>query len=159
MKQQWRATYEDTLEDQEKHREKLDLLIRENRCLSSDEERGDLLSLTADAYLGEHRDRKINFFVKYPSGTWCHVTNFGRFLGELYYFENNQVPIDFFEEQHGNEIIDISEIWKAIRKESFSIYPKAQDKAIRMSKEREQRDFSSDGGFTFGTKEGNETNR
>jgi len=96
VRQQWRATYQDTLKKQEELRKKLDELINESRCINSEEEREEFFILIGDSLLGEDKGLYIEEFVKYPSNTWCYVKDFGEFIRKLAYIENTSVPILFF---------------------------------------------------------------
>jgi len=133
--QQWRATYQDTLIKQEELRKKLDILINESRCIETDKEREGLFNLLGDSLLGEEKRLCIEKFIKYPSNTWCRVEDFGEFVREFLYIDRTSIPITFFRNQYGNEFIDISGVWKAIRRECFALFPRSLDKAIKMSKE------------------------
>ena len=149
-KAQWRATYEDTLIEQEKLREKLDMLIKEDRCIKDNDERDVLFPLISDACLGEDRDMKIDFFVKFPSGAWANIKNFSCFLSDFLYYTEDRVPHSYFERGGSLETVSVSQVWKAVRTVFFMIRPKAQHKAIMMSKERE--DHSIGKGFHVGEK-------
>lgn len=134
-KQQKRATYEDTLSQQEELRRKLDQLIKENRCIKDDQEREYLFHLFGDCFLGEDGAKKIPFFILYPPGKRIQVDDFGQMIRLLCYEEKNMIPVTFFNEQ-GNQILMIRDVWIAIRKIAFSLFPISQNKAVSMSKEQ-----------------------
>lgn len=140
MAEQWRATFEDTLNYQEEHRHKLDTFIKENRCLK-EKERDGFFRLIGNAYLGEDKFKKFTHFLSSGKGV-VSCDDFGLFVRSICYFDKNKIPLSFISKDSTTHEINISEVWKAIRYFSFSIYPAAQDKAISMSKERERKEMS-----------------
>jgi hypothetical protein len=134
-REQKRATYEDTLNRQEELRKKLDQLIQENRCIKDDKEREKMFHLFGDCFLGEDGNKKIPYFIQYPTGIIINVDDFGQTIRLLCYEKQNTIPITFFSYK-GNQTTTIQEVWKAIRNIAFSLFPIAQNKAVTISKEQ-----------------------
>ncbi|HUS98898.1 MAG TPA: hypothetical protein VMY59_01085 [Candidatus Thermoplasmatota archaeon] len=134
-KQQKRATYEDTLNQQEELRKKLDILIQENRCVKDDKEREKLFHLFGDCFLGEDGEKKIHYFMRYPPGIIIEVDDFGEMIRLLCYECETMIPISFFG-YHSNQSVPIRDVWRAIRNIAFGLFPVAQNKAVSISKEQ-----------------------
>ena len=151
IESQWRATFEDTKNKQEQLRNKFDILIRENRPLKP-EEREQMFELLADSTFGIGT-KEFVFWLS--NGKKIFIPNFEEFVRCLYYYEKSIVDGIFFSKvlgKYSDYSIEISNLWECIRNKCFGINAEALAMSVRISKEREQRDFSTDGGFTFGTK-------
>lgn len=151
--QQYRATFEDTLAYQDRLEKKFNEWERENRCVTQ-EEREKLPKLIGRSFLGEG---SVVFILEYPNGNKCRISDYREFLAWMCYYDKNILPPKTLKNQ--DEEIPISVIWRQLKFKAIGIFPTSQNRAIGISKEREQRDFSSEGGFTFGGKETSKAHR
>ena len=148
---QWRATFEDTKNHQEELRKKIYNLIRENRCLKNNTERDNFFELLNNSTFGITKNITLNL----PNHTTIKIPDLQQFIRSLFDYEKNIVTNDFFFEHIGENKqynIEIKHLWKQILINLYHIFPSALETSVRISKEREQRDFSAEGGFRFGKK-------
>jgi len=157
---QWRATLEDTFQNQEKLRENLDELERENRPIKDEEERKKLFDLIAHSTfgLGVQKSDPIPF----PDGKIRFIKNIEKTTRYILYIKDTQIKKEdlffiFNEEIHTN--IEIKFLWNALKFELFAIFPEALNKAASMSKERENKyDVDSKDMGGFGARKKNKSN-
>ena len=149
MKKQLRATYEDVDIAQDKIRKYVDKCINNNIPLGK-EEREDFINLISPATLGLGTEYSCFIEGKQQIYDLDHVEHFAYWLA---YQEQNPVVM------RSGEEIEMQKLWKKLRDLLFIVFPYAIEMSIKISKEREQRDFGSRGGFTFGQKARDEHNR
>lgn len=157
---QWRATFEDTLANQEELREKLDSLEEENRPLASNE-REKFFDLIGHGLLGNDAEKKVQ--IPLPYNTVLNIDDIGFFLRHLAYHKTDYIDNDFIKRytkiQYNGKNIPISHIWRETKFILFGLYPKAIAESIRMSKERDAKLESDEKEMAgFGKKEKNKSN-
>lgn len=157
---QWRATFEDTLANQEDLREKLDSLEEENKPLQSNE-RENYFDLIGHGLLGNDAEKKIQILL--PDDTILEINDLGFFLRNIAYHKTNYIDNDFIKRytniQYKGEKIPISHMWRELKFILFGLYPKAIAESIRMSKERDAKLESDEKEMAgFGKKKKNKSN-
>ena len=138
---QWRATKEDTKNNQERLRVFLEQLEKENRGITS-EERGSFFSMLADSLLGLDFDRIYTLYL--DDMTILKINNIGEFIRELSY-QNTFVENSFLK-KYGRVTegtIEIKKIWYGLKFIIFGIYPGAINVATKISQERENVDYDT----------------
>lgn len=124
-----RLTYKDTLHNQKLLREKLEILIKENRPLE-EEEKNYYLEKLSKSLLG----------IGVNVTTYYNIEHGKIPLGKLHYFAEKMVYINTKTVNityNGQKItIEIKELWKTLLDYVLKIYPHAQGKAIQISSER-----------------------
>ena len=147
--EQWRATFEDTLNYQEELRDILDEKQKNNSPIKPDE-RKNFFKLLGRSLLGLDFEKSAD--ILFPDNSILHIDKVGMFIRNLAYLDDETVDKSFLKryDKHNSISVHISFLWEEIKYILFGIYPEAQRMAVTMSKEREQRDFSSEGGFIFG---------
>ena len=157
---QWRATLEDTFQNQEKLRNKLDELECENRPVSDEKERKQLFDLIAHGTLGLGVQRSDP--IPFPDGQIRFIKNIEKAIRYVLYIKNTKITKEdmffiFNDEAHFD--IEISFLWNALKFELFAIFPEALNKAASMSKERENKyDVDSKDMGGFGARKKNKPN-
>lgn len=147
---QWRATKEDTKNNQEQLRLLLEQLESENRGITN-EERTDFFSRIADGLLGMDFDREYVIYL--DDMTVLRVTNIGEFIRELAYQET--IVTNIFLKKYGKNTedkIEIKKIWGSLKFIIFGIYPGAINLAIKLSKERDNLNYDEKEMASFGVK-------
>jgi len=148
-------TLEAVFQAQESLRKHLDILIREERTLNSDEERDLFYREITYATLGLGVQKIINY--KIPSGfgdTYLGIRSdietVARWLGDqeehmvripLVLFGNKSMTTS--ENAHTTKV-PIQLLWSELKYNLFSVFPYAIDRACKMSKEREERSGDSE---------------
>ena len=89
---QWRATFEDTKQHQEKLRVKLDELDEKNRCVS-EKDRESFFDLIADSLLGLDYEKQC--VLKLSDNTDLITDNLGQLIRHLAYYGKTDVGFDF----------------------------------------------------------------
>lgn len=135
---QWRATFEDTLANQEELRKKYDSLEKENRPLKTDEIEN-YFDLLGHGLLGIDEGKKVQ--ITLPDQTFLNIDDLGFFLRHLAYHKTDYMDKNFFRRytkiQYDGANVPISHIWYELKFIIFGLYPKAIAESIRMSKERD----------------------
>jgi hypothetical protein len=147
---QWRATKEDTKNNQEQLRLLLEQLEKENRGIR-EEERGEFFSKIADGLLGLDFDREYILFL--DDMTVLRIKNIGEFIRELAY--QDTYINDVFLKKYGKnpeEKLEIKKIWAALKFIIFGMYPGAVNLAIKLSKERDNINYDEKEMASFGVK-------
>jgi Fe-S cluster biosynthesis and repair protein YggX len=119
-----RATFEDVSYSQNTLRKFIDNCIVENRPLN-EQERDNFLKLMQNATLGI--GTKYKFYLNGQKGKYCfgHIE---KAAYEIAYTEKNTIIIN-------NEVFEIADLWKSLRKYLFDIFPYAIEMSIKISKE------------------------
>jgi hypothetical protein len=145
---QWRATKEDTKNNQEALRLFLETLEQENRGLKTDE-RGNFFCMIADSLLGIDFDREYTMYL--DDMTTLRTKNVGEFIRELAY-QNTFVDSNFLKKygRTTEDTIEIKKIWHSLKFIIFGIYPGAINVATKISQERENIDYDTSEMASFG---------
>ena len=133
---QWRATYEDTKNHQEKLRKNLNRLISENQCIQGDAERDEMFELLDDSTFGLG-EKKVNLRIQ--DRKTIVVDDFQMFVRCLFDYEKDVVDAGFFFDVTGKYLdydIEIRILWKQIKNNLYGVFPDALSAAVRMSKEQ-----------------------
>lgn len=149
---QWRATKEDTKNNQEAFRLLIEQLETENRGVAIDE-RGHFFSLLADSLLGLDFDREYIIFL--DNMKILKTKNVGEFVRELAYQEAF-VDKNFLNKYGyvSGDNVDIKNIWHGLKFILFGLYPGAINTAIKISKERDNINFDDKELASFGVTKG-----
>lgn len=149
---QWRATKEDTKNNQESFRLLIEELEIDNRGVKS-EERGHFFSLLADSLLGLDFDREYTIYLN--DMKTLKIKNIGEFVRELVY-QDSFVDKNFLKKYSyvTEESIEIKYIWHGLKFVLFGIYPGAINTAIKLSKERDNMNFDDKELASFGVTKG-----
>jgi len=131
-----KRTFEDTLNAQEELRNSLEMLIKENRCLTSDE-RNVFSRQLAFSTLGLGRELDYTIEISEYNGKES--------LGSMEYFARYLMMLDknymMFKRLTDNSNltnnikVPISKLWKQLLFSLFNVFPLALDRASAMSKE------------------------
>lgn len=142
-----KATFEATLNSQEKLRLKLDDLIKEGRCILDEEERSYFMQLLAHSTLGLGARYNVTYAVRDSSdGGFVGLhTNLDHFARWLCYqtSEMVDVPQNLQHYHRTSDIrvgsVPIKNLWEVLLHEYLNVFSEALDRSIGMSKERDER--------------------
>jgi len=143
-----KRTFEDTLTSQEQLRNSLEMLIQENRCLTSDERNVFSRQLAFATFgLGREIDYTIivsNYIGRETLGSVEYSARLIMMLDENYMmFKRITDNTNTMKEIK----VPISKLWKALLYGLFDVFPLALDRASAMSKEVDA--TGSDSGYEF----------
>lgn len=130
---QIRATFKDTKKAQEKLRETIDELEKNNSIVKNREE---FFSLLADALIGMEFEKQCKIYLG-ESGV-LKINNLGKFIRHLVYAEENMITKSFFRDYNivVYDKVPISLLWNKLKFEIFGVYPDALAMSVRISKEQ-----------------------
>ena len=142
--QQFRATLEDTIQNQDLLLSKIDHYYKKNIPVEDTKTRKDLFKIIGRATFGiGTKPIKIRLL---EDKRVIDIPNFEQFIGVLFYHNSSTVNNYFWFELLGIQIIKhdikIKDLWKQVRIHLLGVFPEAKANAVRMSKEREQRQAS-----------------
>jgi len=139
---QWRATFEDTKKNQEDLRETLDYLIKDKRPIKDEQERKQFIELLSNSTIGLGTEPVK---IRLDDKTMVEIKNLEQFISELLYVDAKVVSKNFFWFLTGKSLVDdvpIEQLWLNVRRHLFAVFPLAKASTIKISKEREKKEFS-----------------
>lgn len=144
-----KRTFEWTLINQEELRDTLEILIKENRCLTS-EERSPFFLQFSRATLGLGRDSEFRAKIEEKTGRekLGSIEYMGRYLAIQ---EKNTVEfsrLNSITKQKYIVEVPIGNLWKCLLLGLFNVFPLSLDRASAMSKEHESGSGADTHGFT-----------
>ena len=137
-----RPSFEAVYNCQERLRKKLDELIEENRPVSNENERQELMNLTAHALLGlgNKVDHRVEWYTVVPdipaAGGVDFLHDLEYHLRLTLYYDKDIIPKGNYKNLFCD--IPISVIWRIMRNWCFKIFPISLDRAMSISKEAEE---------------------
>lgn len=135
-----KPTFEAVLNAQEQLRVKLNELINENRCLRDKEERSEFTRLLAHSTLGLGVNEKIELESRYGLYIRNDLEITARWVADQ---TSDKIYVPIFlsaydvRDQNHEPNFKISSVWKALQRGLYSVFPVALDRAVGMSKEKE----------------------
>lgn len=131
-----KPTFEAVLNSQERLRVKLETLIKEDRCLTDENERSEFMRLLSHATLGLGINQKVWFISSYGGHIRSNVEVTGRWLAAQ---TKNVVPVPL--ELYKNKPqfkTSIHLLWQCFLDNLYFVFPLALEKSISMSKEKDE---------------------
>lgn len=136
---QFRATFNDTKNNQQKFRHILDKLITEKRPLN-ESERDTVINLYNDSNLGLGC---FNTVLWLSNGKKIEIPHLEKFVRDLFDYDKKIVDGDFFFFSLGRYkelTVDIDELWKQIKSKTHQVEAEALTQSLRISREQPKKE-------------------
>ena len=144
---QVRLTLEDALKYQEKMKEKLKILISENRALEYKEKKL-FFEMLSKSLLSQGASEQCYFVYQNGWFIFASVQNLAHRLADL---SSNKVKLKTNKPEQVEVIVDISELWRFMYDKLLYLFPQACSEAIHISAESIEK--PRQGAYKFTSKE------
>jgi hypothetical protein len=144
---QVRMTLEDCLQYQDKLRDLLQQLIRENRALKH-EEKSKYFELLPKSLLSQGSEDPVSFVIQGGWFTFASIQNMAHRMVDLH---TDKVNMKTTRPEKVDVAISISELWQFLYDKVLYLFPKAQAEAIHISAESVER--PQQGSYEFSSKD------